>query len=131
MRKFYLMLEKNINKLLEENNLTISQSFVLSLLNHYYDGSCEFKKIEKRLDVAQSTTVNLIKKLEQKGFVETFISKEDKRVKILKITEKGKGVCELFNEKAKLQGKKMYDNLTVEEKEQFFMLLQKISCVLD
>lgn len=126
MRKFHLLLEKNINRLLNENDITLAQAHVLMLLHFHFDGCCEFKRMEKHLEIAQSTTVNLIKKLEQKGLVETFVDEKDKRVKRIRITETGRKICEWSNDKAEREGHKMYDVLTEEEKTIFFMLLEKI-----
>lgn len=126
MRRFHLILEKNINRLLTENNLTLAQSHVLMLLYFHFGGSCEYKKIEKHLEIAQSTTVSLINKLEEKGFVETFVDEKDKRVKRIRITEKGENVCKWSNSKAEIEGKRMYEVLTEEERTIFFMLLEKI-----
>lgn len=126
MRRFHLILEKNINRLLTENNLTLAQSQVLMLLFFCFGGSCEYKKIEKHLEIAQSTTVSLINKLEEKGFVETFVDEKDKRVKRIRITEKGENVCKWSNNKAEAEGKRMYEVLTEEERTIFFMLLEKI-----
>lgn len=126
MRKFHLKLEKEANRILEEKNLTLSQSYILMLLHFQYNDVCEFKKIEKRLDIAQSTTVNLINKLEQKGYVKCHSDINDKRVKLMNITEKGKEYCIWVNEQLEIHGKKMFKGLTDEEREIFCMLLKKI-----
>lgn len=126
MRRFHLILEKNINRLLTENNLTLAQSHVLMLLYFHFGGSCEYKKIEKHLEIAQSTTVSLINRLEEKGFVETFVDEKDKRVKRIRITEKGENVCKWSNNKAETESRRMYDVLTEQERTIFFMLLEKI-----
>lgn len=126
MRKFHLILDKNLNKILNQNEITLAQAHILQVLYFQLDGNCEYKKLEKWMGVAQSTTVNLINTLEKKGFVETYSSEKDKRVKNVRITEKGKNICEWSNNKAETEGSAFFKGLTEEEKEIFFMLLEKI-----
>ena len=54
------------------------------------------------------------------------MDEKDKRVKRIRITEKGENVCKWSNNKAETEGRRMYDVLTEQERTIFFMLLEKI-----
>lgn len=52
-----------------------------------------FKELEKRLSLAQSTTVGLISRLEQKKLVQVSGDRDDKRIKYVEITSLGEKFC--------------------------------------
>ena len=53
-------IEKNVNNQLREKGLTLSQMNVLIILVSVSEKRLSFKELEKRLTLAQSTTVGLI-----------------------------------------------------------------------
>lgn len=118
--------EKKANALLKEKDLTFIQCHVLGYLNHCENKSASLKDIEKELDVAQSTTAGVILRLEKKNFVETLQDPNDKRAKIIRLTD-----CALekmlFAHKTILEvEKEMLKSLTEVEKILFVELLRKI-----
>lgn len=84
------VLQKNCNNALASKGLTMSQLTVLHLLYNTADNEMTLKELEKHLQVAQSTVVGIINRLQQKGFIESYSSAEDKRVKIVSMTDDGK-----------------------------------------
>ncbi len=74
-------LEKNANNLLRADDLTMAQVHLLFLLEESPDGCYSLKELERRLRVAQSTMVGVVKRSAQKGFVECYGDPHDKRVK--------------------------------------------------
>ena len=75
---------------LASKGLTMSQLTVLHVLYNTADNEMTLKELEKHLQVAQSTVVGIINRLQQKGFIESYSSAEDKRVKIVSMTDDGK-----------------------------------------
>ena len=65
-------LEKNANNLLRADDLTMAQVHLLFLLEESPDGCYSLKELERRLRVAQSTMVGVVKRSAQKGFVECY-----------------------------------------------------------
>lgn len=93
IRQIHCELEKNANNSLRQDDLTMSQSNVLTELDRAPGKQMELKQLEKQLHVAQSTAAGIVRRLEQKGFVEGFGSAEDKRIKMVRITDKGLACC--------------------------------------
>ena len=73
-------IEKSLNNQLRRKGITLSQMNVLITLVASPKKKLSFKELEKRLTLAQSTTVGLISRLEQKKLVSVFGDKEDKRI---------------------------------------------------
>ena len=74
-------IEKNANNALKKYDLTMMQLGALMRLNKDGGGECTLKEFEKLLHLAQSTTAGIVKRLEQKKFVECFGDPFDKRIK--------------------------------------------------
>ena len=85
--------EKKANSRLKEKDLTFSQMSALIEILNMPAGKTTFKELEKRLSLAQSTTVGLISRLEQKKLVHVSGDKDDKRIKYVEITSLGEKFC--------------------------------------
>ena len=71
---------------LKQYNLTLAQSRVFALL-HNNGGQATQKEIEVFLEVSHPTVVGIVSRMEQNGHVTTWIDEQDKRNKIVKLTE--------------------------------------------
>ena len=71
---------------LKQYNLTLSQSRVFAFL-HNNGGQATQKEIEVFLEVSHPTVVGIVSRMEQNGHVTTWIDEQDKRNKIVKLTE--------------------------------------------
>lgn len=91
-------IEKNSNSNLQSNDITLSQLKMLFFIHHAENapekGCMPLKELERRFGVAQSTAAGIIQRLEKKGLVESVADEDDKRVKLLRVTEKGKSICD-------------------------------------
>ena len=110
----------------KEGEVTLSQARLLSVLSEKYDGKCDFKDMERNLMIAQSSTVNLVKKLVDKGFLETKKDEKDKRVKIMSLTAKGNIWLEQTGKFMDDIEKRMVEGLSDEEMENCSLTLEKI-----
>lgn len=119
-------LHKNANNELRAEDLTFAQVHLLFTLQRQKDGICPLKELEKLMGVAQSTTVGLVKRSAEKGFVELLDDPNDRRVKLAHITEKGLKVCDDTVEKIRRTEQRMVENLTAEEAETLITLLTKV-----
>ena len=126
IRQIHMELEKNANNVLRQDNITLSQINVLMALDDAEQNQMELKKLEKSLHVAQSTAAGIVHRLEQKRFIEAFGTAEDRRIKVVRITPKGKACCE----RAKVNMARSEDELTAAltdtEREILMSLLQKV-----
>lgn len=126
IRQLHTELEKNANNFLRQDELTISQMNVLALLSRDEHQRMELKQLERRLHVAQSTTAGLVKRLEQKGFVQTFISEQDHRVKYAQLTAAGLDCCRRAASGMNRAETELTAALTPTEREILLSLLQKV-----
>ena len=76
---------------LKQYNLTLAQSRVFAFL-HNNGGQATQKEIEVFLEVSHPTVVGLVSRMEQNGHVTSWIDDQDKRNKIVKLTEAAKAL---------------------------------------
>lgn len=72
---------------LKRHQLTLTQSRVLAFLKER-EGAAKQKEIEDYLQVAHPTVAGIVSRMEQSGFVETWLDPEDRRNKIVRLTDK-------------------------------------------
>lgn len=131
IKRIHETVRKHTNSRLSRYNLTVSQIRVLMNLYDTPTKQMSMKELEKAIDVAQSTTVGTVARLEQKGFVERFGSAEDKRVKYVRITSKGIEYC-AESEQCMYESENMLlEKLTEEERSVFCQLLEKINRAIE
>ena len=68
--------------------LTPVQLFVLHYISNRRNENVCQRDIEKRFDLSHATVSGIISRLELKGFVESSFAEDDRRMKIIKVTEK-------------------------------------------
>lgn len=119
-------IERRANNSLREIDLTMVQIWVLISLNDTPDKTYSFKELEYILGVAQSTCAGIVNRLALKKLVNCFTDPEDKRVKLVRITPKGEQCCLQAEENIHDLEQIMFQGLSLEEKNVFHMLLQKI-----
>ena len=71
---------------LKQYNLTLAQSRVFAFL-HNNGGQATQKEIEVFLEVSHPTVVGIVSRMEQNGHITSRIDDQDKRNKIVKLTE--------------------------------------------
>ena len=84
------------------------------------------KELASKINRDKSTTTVLVRKLEQEGLVTTTPSPEDRRNKILTLTEKGAEYNTLMKKLSKELLAKFYKGFSDEEIEEFCSFLKKI-----
>ena len=99
---------------------------VLHAENSPEKGCLPLKELERRFGVAQSTAAGIIQRLEKKAYVESIGDAEDKRVKVLRITEKGKSICASAAKSMDEITAAAVTGFTDEEKNALYELLKRI-----
>lgn len=118
--------EKELNHALKAQDITLSQAKTLSVLYGHPERQVTLKYLEKELELSQSVTAGIVKRLEQKKYVESFGDSADKRIKIVRITALGEQKYQASKKiLAELENKVLSD-LTDDEKRQFKDLLVKV-----
>ena len=126
IRQIHTELEKNANNSLRQDDLTMSQINVLIELAQAEGNQMELKRLEQLLHVAQSTAAGIVRRLEQKGFVEGYGSPEDKRIKMIRITPEGLACCKKAWAGAQEVETQLTSALTDTERTILVSLLQKV-----
>lgn len=107
---------------LKDHNVTLSQVRVLNFLWRE-NGSCSQKQIEDFLQVSHPTVVGLVSRMEQSGYIQTSVSPDDKRNKIVTVTDSGMSLaCELCRYMEDID-KRMLVGLTDEQQVQLVDML--------
>ena len=89
IKQIHDCLEKDTNNTLRAQDLTMAQVGALIELRSAEEKQMPLKELERRLHVAQSAAAGIVVRLEQKGFLESFGSSDDRRIKMVRITPKG------------------------------------------
>lgn len=126
LKQLHDIMEKNANNILREQNLTISQSGVLVLLDEKEGKTASFKELEKEFGVSQPTMAGILNRLVQKDLVEVLTDSEDKRIRKAHLTQKGADKCKEGYKHMNLAEEQLLKSLTDDEKMEFNRLLLKV-----
>lgn len=119
-------MRKNINNAMRAQDMTMAQWDALIELDLVPEKQLSFKELEQRLHIAQSTTVGIISRLEQKGLVEGFGDSNDRRIKLVRITPAGmERIAESEQGRAEAETR-LLAGLTETERDIFLALLKKV-----
>lgn len=94
IKRINAFLDCEANRNLQNRNLTHSQSHFLMELLRKPGQTAPLKELESRFSAAQSTIAGLAVRLEKKGLIESLPDPNDRRVKLVRLTEAGARVCE-------------------------------------
>ena len=119
-------LEKRANNGLRADGLTMAQVGVLLALNGAETKQLTLKELERIIHVAQSTAAGIVSRLEQKGLVETFAAADDRRVKVVRLSEAGERNCQAADQRMAETETQLLSALTEAERGIFVMLLRKV-----
>lgn len=126
LKQIHDALEKQANNSLRADGLTMAQVGVLLMLDRAEHRQMPLKELEKALHVAQSTAAGIVSRLEQKGLVESFGDAEDRRVKVVRLSEAGAGCCRTADARMAEAERQMLSSLTEAERDIFILLLRKV-----
>ena len=93
IKQLHDRLEKYANNDLRSRDLTMMQVSVLQVLKLAEGQKMTMKELEHYFQIAQSTVVGIVSRLEKKELVEAFGDSSDKRIKVVHITPSGEACC--------------------------------------
>ena len=126
MKKIQKEMSKKINNALKKRELTMPQAELLAELMESEQNKMTLKELEKSLHLSQPVTSEIVTRLENKGYVETFGNEQDKRIKVVKITKLGQRQAKVAGKYIENVERKMLFCLTKNERKNFDELLQKV-----
>ncbi len=110
---------------LKRHGLTFAQARVLAFLQSV-GGQTTQKEIEKFLQVSHPTVVGVVSRMEQNGFLSTWIDPEDRRNKRVKLTPKAVAVGKEMENIVEVKDRVLVRSLTEEEVKELQRLLEII-----
>ena len=114
------------------HNITNIQMFILGYIYENQNNKDIYQKyIEKLLNIRRSTTTEILNVMEKKDFVKRIESPSDKRQKIIVLSKKGKYYVGEFEKFIFIVEKEILKDISNEEKDNFFCVLEKIKKNLD
>ncbi|MGM9607932.1 MAG: MarR family winged helix-turn-helix transcriptional regulator [Oscillospiraceae bacterium] len=115
---------------LKSRGLTLAQSRVLAFL-HSRDGKATQKEIEDFMEVSHPTVVGIVSRMEQSGYVTTWIDPKNKRNKMVQLTPQADLIGKTLDSTIQAQEERMLRGLTPEQVTQLEQLLLVIYQNLD
>ena len=98
-------------------NITGTQMYVIDFLSNMLNYTASQNEIEQEFDIRRSTTTIMVQRMEKRGLVERIASPNDKRQKLVKLTEKAQALVQKIHEYMKQDDLKLRANFTDEELE--------------
>lgn len=125
IKKLDKVFKQNFDQELERVGLTFSQMRVLRFLEDNPNTKITQKDISKELDIQHSTTIGLLKRMQEKGLVTVAVDEDNRRCRNIFLTSKAEEIsCEMERGRTIMENR-VVASFTEEEKEIFYRLLSK------
>ena len=118
-----LNIKHQLDLRLKAHHLTVHQFGIL--LNIYKRGPLTQKEIAQQTSGDEPTTARLMKRLEEKGCIERVVDANDKRKRLVSLSQEGIALLQEILPHAQTVNKKVTEDLSEKEKETLLMLLNK------
>ena len=110
IKKLDKVFKQNFNQELERVGLTFSQMRVLR---------------SNELDIQHSTTIGLLKRMQEKGLVRVVVDEDNRRCRNIFLTKKAEDIRYEMERGREIMESRVVKSFTDEEKETFYRLLNK------
>ncbi len=127
IKKAALEIEKLSNPILAPYELTNTQYKIMMLLYRNQDKSIRQTDIEENFSMTNPTVTGIIQNLEKKNLVQRIQNPDDKRSKLVVLTDKAISIREEIDGLGEILEAQVTENLTEEEYQQLITLLKKIT----
>ena len=113
------------SSVIRSSDLTVSEAHAIEVLGQY--GKMNMKNLAQKLGVTTGTTTVTVDRLEKKDYAKRETTREDRRVNLISLTEKGMKAFEEHHNYHLNLTEQMVSNLSEEEIDQFHKILKKIN----
>lgn len=120
------VIEKKVNSELKAHDITLAQLRILGLLNTNGKDEISLKELERFFHTAQATIAGIVSRLEDKELITSFYSTDDKRIKKIRLTQKGRELIDRTQCKILDTEKTLTSNFTDAERKELVRLLYKM-----
>lgn len=130
VRKLDNQLKRNMQLALncrdDVDEITAMNGFILQYLASHAKDKIYQKDIEQKFKIGRSAVTNLLTRMEENGLIQREVEKSDARLKRIALTEKGREQQKIVQSSVEWLDYKQMEQITPEEKEIFFSILEKI-----
>ena len=113
------------NSVIKTSELTVSEAHAIEILGQY--GQMKMKNLAQYLGVTTGTTTVTVDRLEKKEYARRESVKEDRRVHLITLTEKGQQAFSEHHQYHNNLTEQILSVLSSEENEQLLKILKKIN----
>jgi len=131
IKQINTVFEKDFNIKLKSIGVTSSQCAVLDFLFNTHLDDVSQRDIEQHLSLKNPTVTGIVRRLEEKGFILSVQSNQDKRKNIIHLTEKAYDVQRRMEAERKKMDKILTRGMTAREIESLNKQLNKIMSNID
>ena len=125
IKKLDKVFKQNFNQELERVGLTFSQMRVLRFIEDNPKMKITQKDISNELDIQHSTTIGLLKRMQEKGLVRVVVDEDNRRCRNIFLTKKAEDISHEMERGREIMESRVVKSFTDEEKETFYRLLNK------
>lgn len=111
---------------METESLTIHQCWILQHLSERAGEEVYQKDIEQLFAIKRSTANQMLRTMENRGYIRRTVSEEDARRNILTVTEDGVAACEHIGKSQQQFLIKLHGDISDKDLEQFQFILRKL-----
>lgn len=126
VKKTALVIEKNANHILAPFDLTNTQYKIMKFLYANQDVPVRQADIEEKFSMTNPTVTGIIQNLEKKRLITRAENPEDRRSKLLVLTEQAMGMKDALDRAGETIEGQATANLTAEERDELARLLKKV-----
>ncbi|MCL6449006.1 MAG: MarR family winged helix-turn-helix transcriptional regulator [Armatimonadetes bacterium] len=113
------------SSVIRAGDLTVSEAHAIEVLGQH--GKMNMKSLAQKLGVTTGTTTVTVDRLENKDYARRETTREDRRVNLISLTEKGEDVFKEHHKYHLHLTEQMAANLSEDEIRQFLAILKKIN----
>lgn len=113
------------NSVIRSSDLSVSEAHAIEILGKH--GPMNMKSLAHKLGVTTGTTTVTVDRLEKNEYAERQPVKEDRRVHLIALTERGKRAFDEHHRYHSDLSEQILSALSPEESEQFLAILKKIN----
>lgn len=125
-KQIHIKCEHKMNQHLASENLTSAQLAFMSYLLDHKGGKVTQKDIAEALEIKHTTVIGLVKRLEEKGLVQSVTDSDNRKYRNISLTKEAMKVEERIRDHRRAMDETLSKGLTDEEIEQLRTLLKKV-----
>lgn len=121
-----LLINRLDNAILSKSNISVQQAKIICLLIISNHEEIYQKDVDYFLGITHATSHGLIKRMEEKGFISTHRGTNDKRAKIIILTDKGRELYNSFAHEFDEAEKRLVKDIDSKDLDTFYKTLAKM-----